>query len=496
MTAAAAALAEDVDEVLIGRYVALGSSPGVRRQRRAVAVRFTARFGGIDGWSSLAPAERHTAGIGSRSYAAWAAVEHGQPVDADYVVGTPAKWADHVRDREPLAHLEFTQMAVDLGFSANEVRLMWQALSKLSVIAGIGASTLADADYTATSAVYLAAIERRCGSIPKIFSTPIFGLNSVMFHLHRGLAPRRRTRDGNRRPDWEALMTDSPQLAATMRRYLDQLAVSMRPGSIDAIDTTLRMFARFVIDTFPDVHGVAGVGRVHIEGFKPWLAARPNKKGNGTLTPTTIGMRLGHLQAFFARIIGWDYDDQPRRNPVMHGDKPIRNRALPRFLDDPTSQKLLTAARGLPDAFDRLVVEMLARTGMRRGELAALTIDAVVQIGSAFWATNPDRETPQRPLHPAAPQPQRTVRPMARTTARHAPQQPAVQRPRATRPTRTYRSCRSTRSDRRRDRPCPPPPTTPHSCDSGHQPGHEPRSDRCAPRPQITSDDHGVRQNR
>ncbi len=48
-------------------------------------------------------------------------------------------------------------------------------------------------------------------------------------------------------------------------------------------------------------------------------------------------------------------------------------------------------------------MELLARTGMRKGELLALTVDAVVQIGSAFWLRIPvgklhnDRYIP---LHP------------------------------------------------------------------------------------------------
>ena len=36
---------------------------------------------------------------------------------------------------------------------------------------------------------------------------------------------------------------------------------------------------------------------------------------------------------------------------------------------------------------DRLVVELLARTGMRAGELADLEADAVVQIGAGHWLT-------------------------------------------------------------------------------------------------------------
>lgn len=94
-------------------------------------------------------------------------------------------------------------------------------------------------------------------------------------------------------------------------------------------------------------------------------------------------MRLGHLRSFFARIIEWEHEDAPRWVPVLLGDFPIRNRALPRFLNDPAARQAPRRCPSSARPFDRLTVEMLARTGMRRGELLGLTIDAVVQIGSA-----------------------------------------------------------------------------------------------------------------
>ena len=403
MTTPHALASEPIDPELIEDYARRGASPPAIENRRKAALRFTRLHNGIEAWGDLPVVDRLAEPVVMRTYAAWAAVEHGMAVDADYVVGTSTHWSNHVQRREPAVHGEFVAISADLGFNVPETKRMWATLAKLSVISGIPAGTIANNDYTRTCEIYLDAVGRRCGTVPKIFSTPVFCLNSVMFHLHRGLAPQRRTRDGNRKPDWDTLNVDRPVLTATMRRYLNQLAVSLRPGSVETIDTTLRMFARFIADRHPDVTGAADIGRVHIEAFKPWLATRPGKKGREHLSPTTVGMRLGHLRGFLGRIIDWEYDDAPRRNPVLAGDIPIKNRALPRFLDDPTATKLLIAARNLPDPFDRLTVEMLARTGMRRGELLGLTIDAVVQIGSAFWLRTPvgklhnDRYIP---LHP------------------------------------------------------------------------------------------------
>lgn len=50
---------------------------------------------------------------------------------------------------------------------------------------------------------------------------------------------------------------------------------------------------------------------------------------------------------------------------------------------------MLRATRSDADPLSRLIVELLARTGIRRSELLAVTVDAVVQIGSAYWLRIP-----------------------------------------------------------------------------------------------------------
>jgi hypothetical protein len=63
----------------------------------------------------------------------------------------------------------------------------------------------------------------------------------------------------------------------------------------------------------------------------------------------------------------------------------------------------MTAARASTDPRDRLVVELLARTGMRSGELLTLDADAVVRIGHGHWLRIPLgklRNDRYVPLHP------------------------------------------------------------------------------------------------
>ena len=63
----------------------------------------------------------------------------------------------------------------------------------------------------------------------------------------------------------------------------------------------------------------------------------------------------------------------------------------------------MAAARATTDPRDRLVVEMLARTGLRASELCDLAADAVTQIGDAHWLRVPVgklRNDRYIPLHP------------------------------------------------------------------------------------------------
>ena len=75
---------------------------------------------------------------------------------------------------------------------------------------------------------------------------------------------------------------------------------------------------------------VAEIRRDDIEAFKVWLAAQPGNKPATTLSFNTQRQRLGMLRVFFERIIEWEWDDAPRRNPVIGRDLPPRPDPLPK----------------------------------------------------------------------------------------------------------------------------------------------------------------------
>ena len=84
-------------------------------------------------------------------------------------------------------------------------------------------------------------------------------------------------------PTWEELAESRPVLVTTMRRYLQQMACSLRPRSVGGVDLALRSFVAFLLETQPDVVSIASVRRRHIEDYKPRLAAR--KLSNCTTRP-------------------------------------------------------------------------------------------------------------------------------------------------------------------------------------------------------------------
>ena len=199
--------------------------------------------------------------------------------------------------------------------------------------------------------------------------------------------------------EWDRIVAEAPQMAATMRRYLRQISTFLAPTSVVVADNALRQLANWALAN-TGIEAVSQFRRDDIEDFKVWLAARPGTKG--TISVNTHRQRLRTLRAFFERIIEWDWPDAPVRNPILGSEIPKKPEPLPRFLDDRDAAKLMAAANQAP-LKDRLVVNLLARTGMRVGELCNLAADAVVVIGDGHWLRIPLgklRNDRYVPLHP------------------------------------------------------------------------------------------------
>ena len=64
-----------------------------------------------------------------------------------------------------------------------------------------------------------------------------------------------------RHDGWAPVVAAAPRLADTAWRYVDQMALTRRPATVDSTDRASRSLARFLIDAYPAVTGFADVGR-------------------------------------------------------------------------------------------------------------------------------------------------------------------------------------------------------------------------------------------
>ena len=359
---------------------------------------------GADGWAAMPLAEQCQLPAKYRRTVGWLIATTRVTVSPEYLVRVPAYLGGICKWVYPAEFAAFTSMTAGLGFWGKSLIMQWSAMAKAAGIHGVRPDAL-------TADQLLEARDRLLGAMATspgtcraetALSRDFYQASTTAFHLgwiECPLARRAWNRRSERQAIWDSV---PPRLACTLLDYIDQVRLSLRPSTVESIERALRELVIFLAEFDPDVACVADIRRRHIEGFKLHLARRPSAKG-GSLNRHTIAQHLGALRTCFERLSEWDGDDVPCGVLVFAGDFPIRDQPLPRFIDDGAAARLLTAARAHPDLFTRLSVEFLARTGMRRGEFMALTVDSVVQIGSSFWLRVPlgklhsDRYIP---LHP------------------------------------------------------------------------------------------------
>jgi site-specific recombinase XerD len=282
------------------------------------------------------------------------------------------------------------------------VALQWNTLAKITALTGVAPDRVgADEFEHARRALVDAYRARGLPSSGRNIASIFHRLQLTLFHAGRLDSA---TRPASRPPvsvtGWAAA---APAIAELAQRYVAQIALSLRPSTVTHIEHDLREFAVWLRQQHPTVATCAGLQRVHIEDYKRWVAAKHGRYTGKPLNRVSVKNRLINLHCFFDRITEWGYPDPPQRPLIFAGDLPIVDKPLPRFLDDAAATKLMRASRADPDPLSRLIVELLARTGIRKSELLGLTADAVVQIGSAFWLRIPvgklhnDRYIP---LHP------------------------------------------------------------------------------------------------
>jgi integrase len=226
--------------------------------------------------------------------------------------------------------------------------------------------------------------------LPKRWDGQLNIIRTALFHM--GVFPQltRSTRRNDFEKQWRNVPTN---IAATVRRYLQQVSLSLRPESAYQEKTRLFRFFSWFAHTHPEITHIEHIQRCHIEAYKEYIRWAPlQHKSNGpgdVLCPATRYHLLAALYYFFIRISEWQWPEAPTRVLVFPGDFPILDAPSPKFLDEIAAAKFLQAARAHPDLFTRLCCITLLLTGMRQGEFLDLTADCTVQIGENYWLRVP-----------------------------------------------------------------------------------------------------------
>ena len=389
----------DLVEVYLGEFTQAGFLAVSSAEDGARA--FCARFGSIAGWAAAPLNAQVGADERVRRFVAWLALTARMPVSADYLIARrprlgPIMAAYHPPPQPsslspPPRWASWPRAASGSGRpSRRSARCTPSHRTRSPTRCSTPPTPRSPPPATGSVSPRTPTGRRSCSGCRPPCSTP----GSATNHPARAPAAAVPAADS-----WDQVPA---VLAETLTGYLDQLRVTRRPGTVANEDEALREFACFLARRHPDVGSAAEVGRGHVEDYKRWLVERPAHHG-GRLHRHTVRRRLNSVQLCFQRLIEWGDPDAPARPPIFPHDLPIKDDPLPRFLDDAAATKLLVAARADPDPLVRLIVEFLARTGMRKGEFVDLTVDAVVQIGSAYWLRIPvgklhnDRYIP---LHP------------------------------------------------------------------------------------------------
>jgi integrase len=360
---------------------------------------------GVDGFAAMTLDQQLAVSGHDRRVVAWLIVTGRVRPTAEYLVASKLRIGKVAAGVYREFHEWFLEVGAGLGFDPKSVELQWWAVAKVAALAGVCPDRLTKAALDTGREQLIAATCRLHPDHPmriRPITTRLHGGEATLFHAGVIDTPPRK-----RHPDKSALRAEQwaavpPRLRQTLQGYIEQVRLSLRPATMVRVEAVVREFASWLTTQAPEVAAVADLRRTHIERYKRHLAERPGRRA-ARLSTIGLAEQLGTLRVCLERLAEWDGEDAPTRVLMFSGDIPRRDQPLPRFIDDAAAAKLLRAAREHPDPFTRLAVEFLARTGLRRSEFLNLTIDSVVQIGSAYWLHVPLgklRTDRYIPLHP------------------------------------------------------------------------------------------------
>jgi len=158
----------------------------------------------------------------------------------------------------------------------------------------------------------------------------------------------------------------------TGRLYIDSFVRSLRASNrseetVVSYEVACRQLAHYLaqngMPTTP-----AGIRREHVESFVSHLLAK--------WKPTTAANRFRSLQQYFKWLIE---EGEIKVSPMIHMKAPMVPESPPPVLSENDIHHLFRACAGntFTDRRDTAIIRLLLDTGLRRAELAGLTLDDV-----------------------------------------------------------------------------------------------------------------------
>jgi hypothetical protein len=262
------------------------------------------RVDGVEGWARLSLAEQCSLAEHESRLVRWLIVTGRLRASAEYLVasrlraGRVAAWVH--RD----FHERFMRTAAELGFAPKSAELHWWAVALAAAVAGVRPERLTNAQLDSARERLTAAIRRLDPDHPsraQTLSTRLSGADTTLYHagvLELPSRKRNANQSARRASEWARV---PPQLATTLQGYVEQMRLSLRPGSIVHIERVLREFSLWLTAQAPEVGAVADLRCTHIERYKRYLAERTNTRGRRPAKRTLAG-DLGTLRICLERL--------------------------------------------------------------------------------------------------------------------------------------------------------------------------------------------------
>jgi len=425
---------------LVAEYMSYMAAAGystsleLTRERRQGAWKFLNRFPDPRDWLRLPLDEQLRCTRQERNFVHYLFLRRLLPMPAAYILVARPHMNDMGRrlmEREAYEH--YHKMACRLGYAEPGIRRQFQSLLCLMAWAQRPIDSLTIADLDAFIGDLKSAYQRLDGrwhkqsvrdQLPSAWYCELLGVRNVLYRL--GVFPQMtRVRQGELtfEKQWRGI---PPDITSTVRRYLQQLALSFLPGTLTQEKSRLFQFFSWLAETMPEVTAINLIKRRHIEAFKEYLRWAPphprfHRPQGATLSSATRYKVLSALHHFLERITEWRWPGAPDRPLMFDQDLPPLEQPLPRFLDDVNAARFLEAARKDTDLFTRVCGVTLMLTGLRKSEFLNLTTDCIVQIGESHWLRVPLGKTHRDrfiPLHPEIKQL------LDEWTAKHPPEKP------------------------------------------------------------------------